>query len=204
MRRKKQEITERSKIEEILRRERVGRLATVGGDGYPYIVPLNYVYSNATIYFHCALAGEKLGNISRNDKVCFEVDTVLSYIDLGFDSAMEPCDVGQFFQSVIIRGRAELIDDPEEKLAALNALVGSHEGISKYDGIKSQMKAVQRCHVVGIRIEKISGKENIGMHKDSDTAEKFLTYLEKRNLPEDRKTVELMKQKESSDQSMDV
>ena len=90
MRRKKQEIVERERIEEILRREKVGRFATIGGDGYPYIVPVNYVYSNNTVYFHCALTGEKLGNLNRDSRVCFEVDTILSYIDFGSDPEMEP------------------------------------------------------------------------------------------------------------------
>lgn len=40
-----------------------GVLSTIGNDGQPYGVPLNYIYKDRAIYFHCAVAGQKLDNI---------------------------------------------------------------------------------------------------------------------------------------------
>ena len=74
MRRRHSEITDPLEINRILSAATIGRMATLGADGYPYITPVNYVYTNACIYFHCALKGEKLDNIAREDRVCFEVD----------------------------------------------------------------------------------------------------------------------------------
>jgi len=48
-----------------------GVLSTVGSDGQPYGVPLNYVYKNNCIYFHSALSGQKIDNIDSNAKVSF-------------------------------------------------------------------------------------------------------------------------------------
>ncbi len=69
MRKKKCEITDRAAIDAILSRCRVGRMASVGSDGYPYITPVNYVYLKEAIYFHCARAGEKLDNIGQDSRV---------------------------------------------------------------------------------------------------------------------------------------
>ena len=56
--------------EEILRKGEYGVLSTCGADGQPYGVPLNYVYEDGKIYFHCAAEGRKLDNIAVNSRVC--------------------------------------------------------------------------------------------------------------------------------------
>ena len=70
IRRKDREITTREAIE-ILDSAEYGVLSTVGKEGQPYGVPLNYVYRNSSIYFHCALIGQKLDNIADNPRVSF-------------------------------------------------------------------------------------------------------------------------------------
>ncbi len=70
LRRKDKQIS----IEEamgLLNKGEYGILSTVGADCQPYGVPLNYVYKNNTIYFHCALIGHKLDNLESNSKVSF-------------------------------------------------------------------------------------------------------------------------------------
>lgn len=74
MRRKQCEITDSKEIERILGATTIGRIATDGADGYPYITPVNFVYHKGNIYFDSAPEGEKLDNLSRNPNVCFEVD----------------------------------------------------------------------------------------------------------------------------------
>ena len=51
----------------------IGILPVNGDDGYPYGVPVNCVYINDCIYFHCAQYGYKLDAIKANPKVCFTV-----------------------------------------------------------------------------------------------------------------------------------
>lgn len=192
MRRKKQQIEDRERINSILRRTQIGRLATIGTDGYPYITPVNFVYWEDSIYFHCARAGEKLDNIAAENKVCFEVDIPLSYLDSGYENLKDPCEVGQFYQSVIIRGRAEIVEDPEEKLGALNALMGCHEGDQNYCGIQPAMKGFDGCLVVAIRIESISGKENLAQTKSAEEKENIRQYLSERNRGPDAETVKMI------------
>jgi hypothetical protein len=193
MRRKQSEITETKDIEGILTRGRVGRLATLGADGYPYITPVNYVYWQGAIYFHCSLQGEKLDNIRRNGKVCFEVDIPLAYLDTAYDPAMPVCDVGQFYQSVIIRGEADFVEQLDEKIGALNALMASHENVSHFSGITAETPAVRLCAVVAVRVASLSAKANLGQKKSAAEKEKIRRYLRQRDLPGDMEAAELIR-----------
>ncbi len=193
MRRKQSEITDKEEIESILNKARVGRLATLGADGYPYITPVNYVYWRGAIYFHCSLQGEKLDNIRRDARVCFEVDIPLAYLDLGYDKSMPACEVGQFYQCVIMRGRAEIVEQADEKIAALNALMASHENVSQFSGITTETPAVKSCTVVAVRIESLSAKANLAQKKSEAERDKIRQYLRLRNLPGDREAAALIR-----------
>lgn len=192
MRRKFNEITEQKVIEGILQRARIGRLATLGQDGYPYITPVNYVYFRGGIYFHCARQGEKLDNLRRHPQVCFAVDLPLAYLDTAYDRDLPVCDVGQFYQSVVIRGRAEIIEDAVEKVQALNALMASHENAAGFAAITAVTPAVALCTVVAVRVESISAKANLAQKKSSGEKEKIRSYLRHRGLPGDKETAELI------------
>jgi hypothetical protein len=193
MRRKQSEITDIKEIENILAKVRVGRLATLGADGYPYITPVNYVYWQGSIYFHCSLKGEKLDNIRRDGRVCFEVDIPLAYLDTGYDKSMPACDVGQFYQCVIIRGRAEIVEQADEKIGALNALMASHENVPQFTDITAQTPAVQFCFVVAVRVESLSAKANLAQNKSEAEKDKIRHYLQQRNLPGDREAAALIR-----------
>ncbi len=192
MRRKKCEIKDIKVIKGILGRATIGRLATFGKDGYPYITPVNYVYWNESIYFHCAHEGEKIDNILRNNKVCFEVDIPLAYLGMEYNPERPTCQVHQFYHCVIIRGAAEQIKDMEEKVGALNALMASHENGNHYDPVTADTKAVGLCSVIGIRVESMTGKSDLAQKMSSDDKKQVAEYLRKRNLPGDREAAALI------------
>lgn len=193
MRRKKEEIIDREQIVSILQRARIGRLATNGADGFPYVIPVNFVFWRDSIYFHCARQGEKLDNIARDPRVCFTVDLPLAYIDSGFAPEKPPCEVSQMYQCVVVRGIAEIISEISEKVGALNAIMASHERVADYDRIGDGDKAVGLCEVVAIRIGKISGKANLCQKKSAEEKERIQHYLEKRALPGDIDSAALLK-----------
>ncbi|WP_212636848.1 pyridoxamine 5'-phosphate oxidase family protein [Desulfacinum hydrothermale] len=70
MRRKDREM-ERTEAERLLAEGVYGVLSTADGNGQPYGIPLNYVYCNSAIYFHCARTGHKLDNLAANPRVSF-------------------------------------------------------------------------------------------------------------------------------------
>jgi uncharacterized protein len=195
MRRKQCEITDPEKIRDILIRCTVGRLATTGRDGYPYITPVNYVFSYESIYFHCAHQGEKIDNILKDNRVCFEVDIPLSYLDLAFDPTRPPCQVHQFYHCVIIRGRAFFVEDPVEKVTALNALMASHERLPDFSAITSDTPAVSLCTVVAVRIDTISCKSDLAQKKSDEERQHIGDYLLKRDLTGDSEAARLMSEK---------
>lgn len=192
MRKKVCEIRDRDELEKILERCRIGRLATLGEDGYPYITPVNYVWLNGSVYFHTAHEGEKIENMKRDNRVCFEVDIPLSYLGLDYNRQGPTCHVHQFYHCIIIRGRAEILEDLPEKVQALNALVATHEGQRAFTPVDGDTKGVGLCTVVGVRVESISGKCDIGQKKSIDEKRRVAEYLSRRGMPGDREAAALI------------
>ena len=70
----KDRLISREECEKALQEAEYGSLATISADGTPYITPLNFVYKDGALYFHCAKnAGHKMENIAANNKACFSV-----------------------------------------------------------------------------------------------------------------------------------
>lgn len=193
MRRKRCKIESRAEIEKILERARIGRLATIGADGFPYITPVNYVWYNGHIYFHSAHVGEKIENIRKDARVCFEVDIPLAYLGLEYDPSRPTCHVHQFYHCVIVRGRAELVTEVEEKVAALNALVEAHEESDDFTKVMADTKGVGLCTVIAVRVETISGKSDLAQKMDAKEKDKVADYLSRRDLPGDREAACLIR-----------
>lgn len=70
MRRKKQQLSSEESTQ-VLENGTHGVLAVSGQNGYPYTVPLSYVYEKGKIFFHCAKAGHKLDALKKEAKVSF-------------------------------------------------------------------------------------------------------------------------------------
>ena len=73
MRRKKQQLLKKD-AEEILYRGSFGVLALSGDDGYPYAVPISYLYDEGKLYFHCAKSGHKLDAVLKAKNIPAFVD----------------------------------------------------------------------------------------------------------------------------------
>ena len=152
MRRKRQQLTEAECVE-VLRRNTSGVLAVVGDSGYPYAVPLSYVYDNGTLYFHCAKSGHKLDAIKACDKVSFCV------ID---HDLVVPKEYTTYFRSVISFGRASIMTHENEIRSAIEKLaIKYHPGDSKENRDSTIEKEFTAMCMVRIQIEHMSGKEAI-------------------------------------------
>ena len=107
MRRKRQQLSEEGSIE-ILQKATAGTLALLGDNGYPYAVPISYVYTDGKLYFHSALSGHKVDAIRQCDKASFCVIE---------QDEIHPKQYTTYFRSVIAFGRVHIIEDEQEKLA---------------------------------------------------------------------------------------
>jgi nitroimidazol reductase NimA-like FMN-containing flavoprotein (pyridoxamine 5'-phosphate oxidase superfamily) len=192
MRRKHSEVTDPKEIQRILSSANIGRLATNGPDGFPYIVPVNFVSLKGNIYFHCAPKGEKLDNLVRDPRVCFEVDVPLSYIDIGLDPDRPICNLHQFYHCVVIRGSASVVKDSTLKVDALNALIAKHENTDDFKKVTKDMAGCKACEVIEIKPDSISAKSDLIQNKSEEDRRVVAEYLFKRNQPGDRETVAAM------------
>ncbi len=157
MRRSKKEIKDPAAVKAILDEAQVGRLGTVLADGSPMIKPVNFVYEAGRIYFHTALAGEKMEDIRRASRVVFEVDQPIAY----FRGGPDPCSAKYLYKSVIIKGRASICEDREEKVHALKRLMEKFDPQGGYGDFPEDKVAV--TGVVRIDIQEITGKEDIAV-----------------------------------------
>ena len=112
MRRIRQQLGKQECIN-ILEHGSHGVLAVSGTCGYPYAVPLSYVYEEGKLFFHCAKAGHKLDAIFRNEKASFCV--------IGQDK-VAPEEYATYFRSVIIFGKIRVLEEEEEKREAIEKL----------------------------------------------------------------------------------
>ena len=132
-----------------------GRLATCDRAGQPYITPLNYLFREGRLYFHCKLTGRKLDNLAENSRVCFEV----SQAEKMTISADRPCACATRYTSVLAFGAARVVVDQSEKTTLLNLLVEKHAAGKAFQPVDEKQAAT--CAVVEIRIDQISGKRNV-------------------------------------------
>ena len=156
MRVAKKEIREKSTVEGFLAQCAVGRLGTIGREGYPMVKPLNFVYHGGRIYFHSAREGEKIEDIRRDERVCFEVDLPLTFVR----AEGSPCKADYRYQSVICTGRAHLVEEREEKAGALRALMEKYQpegGYSEFPEGKVALTAVVRIDILTM-----TGKQDLG------------------------------------------
>ena len=147
MRRKDRQIrAEESK--DILRDGSYGVLSTMGEDGYPYGVPMNYVFANQAIYLHCATTGHKLDNIAHNQKVSFTVVGKTEILPEKFSTK---------YESVIVFGRARKISG-DEKTAGLSLFVDKYSSDFQDEGKAYIKKNAASTCLIEIQIEHITGK----------------------------------------------
>jgi len=155
MRRSKKEIKDPAAVDTLLKTAQVGRLGTVNSEGYAMIKPLNFVYEVGKIYFHTALCGEKIEDIRRNSRVVFELDLPIAYVK----GDNNPCSARYLYRSVIVKGRAALVENRVEKVHALKSLMEKYQPEGGYGDFPEEKLAV--TGVVRIDIEEMTGKEDL-------------------------------------------
>lgn len=156
MRRKKQKLS-KEECERILYDGTSGVLALHGDDGYPYTVPISYVYDGEKLWFHSAKSGHKIDAVLKNDKASFCV------ID---QDQIVPEEYTTYFRSVIAFGRIRIAEDDTEKRSAIEKLALKY---APDDTAENREKAIKRewnplC-ILEMEIEHLSGKQAIELER---------------------------------------
>jgi hypothetical protein len=155
MRRPERELKSEETIKALLERLHVGRMATINSEGFPVIKPVNYLYRDGKVYIHSSQKGEKIEDIRRGSPVCFEVDDPIAYLA----AAGPACGAGYFYRSIIIKGRAALVEDRHQKVEVLEKLMEKYQPEGGYGAISEEI--LEKTAVIEISADEITGKEKL-------------------------------------------
>ena len=126
MTRRERQITDPERILEILDRSKVLHLG-LAVNNEPYVVPMTYGYTmedgKLTLYVHGATMGRKLDVLRANPKVFVELDC-----DRAPFEGKVACQYGMIYSSIMGKGKAVILEDPEEKMEALSILMKTQTG----------------------------------------------------------------------------
>ena len=113
-------------------------LSTVNKAGEPCSVPVSPARLDNAIVFHCAVAGEKLDNLTANPSVCLSAvsraDILAEQYTMAYDSA-------------VFHGRAQIVTDPRQRRAALRARRVSSGSPASFPRESPQPRASRRRDV---------------------------------------------------------
>ena len=151
MRKSRQEITDRSILEEILNTQVVCRLAMVD-EGRAYIIPVNYGYREGCMYIHSAPAGKKIDLIRQNAEISFEVEEKVE-----ITTGERACDWSTRYRSVIGHGHMEILSDDASKQLGLEVLMDQHGAPELKEFEPKNMKAMV---ILKLTIDSMTGKQS--------------------------------------------
>jgi nitroimidazol reductase NimA-like FMN-containing flavoprotein (pyridoxamine 5'-phosphate oxidase superfamily) len=158
MRRREKEIQNRQVVEELLHNAPVCRIGLApgaggtDGNGYPYVLPVHFVYSEGRILIHTAREGRKIDMLRKNPELCVEIDEYL-----GLTPAEKACGYGSRYRSLIAFGRAKFVEAEEEKRRALQMLMEKYTGRS----FDFSARDVETVGIIEIKLDEITGKQGV-------------------------------------------
>ncbi len=144
-------INNPQKIREIIDKCDTCYVGMTDEDGKPYVLPFNFGYEEGSIYLHMAPQGKKIGVLQNNPNVCvaFSTDHALFH-----RHEKVACSYGMKYRSVLAHGRAEFIEDYDEKVRIMNVTMQKYTGRD----FSYNAPAINNVTVIRIHIEKIEGK----------------------------------------------
>lgn len=133
-------------IFDLMQRATYGRLV-INGDNYPYIVPMNFGFDQNNIYLHTSQKSKKLALLTQNTPVVFQIDELIK-----IKEDKNPCEWNiQGFQLRIF-GKAGIIENPDEKISALNKIVSHYTNSEDFN---YDQGVVERTAVIKIAVESV-------------------------------------------------
>ncbi len=180
------EIDSRDKIIAILNSIPSGTLGTIDANGFPQLIPMNFVYAYDAVYMHSFSMGEKIENIKRDKRVGFEAHRYVEFLPSYFFDPYDASQADTLYISVVIKGYAELVHDMEERARALNALMQKYQKEGLYEELSPNMSTVKDTHLAVIKVKPliITGKYKLGQQWPLE----YRRYIAKRILERGSKT----------------
>ena len=140
-----------AEINEVLSTAKVGHIGTINSEGFPYVLPVHFVYADKKFYIHGLNKGTKIDNLTKNPKVCLEVADMLGLI---MNEAA--CDVNTEYKSVVALGTAKMVADDAKKKEILSLIVDKYTPTLSGQQFPDEMLIA--TGIIEISVEKITGK----------------------------------------------
>jgi nitroimidazol reductase NimA-like FMN-containing flavoprotein (pyridoxamine 5'-phosphate oxidase superfamily) len=133
-----------------------GRTATVGPDGYPYVVPNLFIWLRGHVYVHTAkVDGHFLTNVRHCDRVSFEVDEAGEVFPYG----PVECDTSVSYRSIVLFGRIRVIEDEAEKIEFYSTFMTKYAPPDSWGRERGSFPRLGKTIVYAITPEHITGKQ---------------------------------------------
>ena len=185
-------IKSKDKIIKFLNEENTGRISSIDEQGFPQIIPMNFVFLNDLVYMHSHIRGEKIENIKRNSKVGFEVDRNLEFLPSYFSDPEDASLADTLYISVVIKGEAQLVEDNEEKVLALNGLMEKYQPEGQYKPMNKDMGVLDATAVIKIIPKEMNGKYKIGQNMSKEEKVELANKIKNRNSKTSKETLAIM------------
>ena len=152
IRRIRQKMTEADAIA-ILKNGTVGTLALLGDNGYPYSLPINYVYHDHKLYFHSATVGHKIDAIRNYNKASFSV--------IAKDEIV-PNEFTTYFVSAICFGKIRILEDVQEVRKTIELLGSKYYPTGTQQELDAEINRFwNKFYMIEFAIEHLSAKQAI-------------------------------------------
>ncbi len=144
-------ITSKEEIDDIISNCQFCNVAMVESSGEPYVVPMNFGYTEGYIFLHSSKTGKKMDILKEKNKVCisFSIDH-----ELRWQSENMACSYSMKYRSVLAYGRVEFIEEPEKKIEALNCIMLHYTG----EEFTYNEPSVREVAVYMVIIENLEGR----------------------------------------------
>jgi nitroimidazol reductase NimA-like FMN-containing flavoprotein (pyridoxamine 5'-phosphate oxidase superfamily) len=197
MRRSEFSVDNPSVSSEILRTAIVGYLGILTGDGFPRVIPVNFVAEGTTVYFHGALEGEKADLLKTSPQVTFHANIPYSIIPSYWLAEKHASGATMFFKAVQIDGRAVLLGEAREKARVLQLLMEKYQPEGGYRPVTADepmyRKPIAETLVVRINPVRVATKVKLGQNYPAATRRRLIELLDERHQGPDLQTAKEMK-----------
>lgn len=149
--RRSRQLLSTEETEALLDRNTSGVVAVMGDEGFPYGVPVSYVYLDGRIYFHSGKKGYKTECFAERPKVCFTVIDTDDIVEEEYTS---------YFRSAIATGTIRIADGDERRTAFL-AMCRKYSGSMPEDEHVRQVDGCSASYIYAIDIVSLTGKQAI-------------------------------------------
>lgn len=142
----------RSEIDAIIGAAEVCHIGMVDGDNGPYVLPMNFGYSEGKIFIHSGPGGKKLGIWDTDNRVCLAFSTDYK---MRIQNESVACSYSMRYKSALVFGRLKPITGFDEKVAALNVIMGHY---TQNTGFTYSKPAVENVKVFEVEIDRVDGR----------------------------------------------